>query len=146
MKYIICSRCDQKRQVRHVRYLKLIELYGNKINLKKLYVCKKCKTNKAYRLLLKHKNIGQKQQSLNDMLLTVQEVIDIKAKLQKNAEWINQGRLGDRYSRDLFYKMIKSVLSDHKVSDFTINILDNKVVSITLNGLPLLKSYTIGVI
>lgn len=145
MKYIVCSRCKQKRQVRHNRYKELLIVFGDKFNLKNKYICNECKIDKAYKLL-KHKKVVYKERTFEDMLGSLNEVLIIKAKLQKNADWINEGRLADKYSRDLFYKMIKSVLSDHKVSDFLINVQDNKVVSITLNGLPLLKSYTIGVI
>ena len=141
MKYIICSRCKSKRQLRHTRYKELLSQYSSKESLKSHYVCSQCKAFKK----IKPTVIDTKQKGIDELLSELTESQIIQTKVQNIANWLHEKGIHDRYNRDMFYKTLKTMLSDHMVSDFTINISENRIHSVVLSKLPVIGKHTIGV-
>lgn len=129
MKCIICSRCKQKKQVRHHRYKQLISLYSSRESFKKSYICRNCK------------NPQQIVVTKNNSIIDEEKLQKLKEKVLIQAEWLHTNGIHIADNRDLFYKMLKNTLNDYFISDFVINILENKVHSVTLKKLPLINEY-----
>lgn len=148
MKYIICSCCEKRKQVRHNRYKQLVKIFSSKENLKQNYICQKCKIDKAYRLIKnKTKSVKiAKISNIDDFLDSSASVLELKNKIQQHVNWINEKGVNDSFSRNIFYKNIKFIFEQENIRDFIINVLENKVVSITINKIPLIRSYIIKIL
>lgn len=136
MRYVICSKCKQKKQIRHTRYKELVSQYSSLSNFKKRYVCRNCRQPR----LVQVETIKIKEPDSNELLFN-----ELKEKIYPRVEWLHTNGIQHAQNRQLFYNMLKDLLSSYYISDFSINILENKVQSITLKKIPLIKEHILEI-
>jgi len=144
MKYFICSKCGKKKYTRPQRYRKiLIEQYNNNRQLlKDNYVCRDCKYKSAKRWVLKKVvPISNNEGSLEQ----IDSYKNLAKLLKEKAEILYANGIQYKECRDAYYLDVKKILAQYNIVDFLINILDNKVYSITLKGIPFIKTHEIKI-
>lgn len=144
MKYFICSKCGKKKLTKPHRYKKLLNEYGgNRDFLKANYVCRDCKFKSAKRWVTK------KFMPRTPPALGIEHTEPYKKlvhDLSVGAFTLHHNGIQFVECRNIYYSEVKRLLAQHNIVDFSINILDNKVVSITIRGLPFLGSHEIKII
>ena len=142
MKYINCSQCGAKKNIRHQRYRKLLALYqNNRDRLKSTYICRECKLVNATRLV---------QNNLNavNLTATIQHLpgySQLQNELSLKAKELSVRGISDQRNRDQFYIDVKQTLSKYFFRDFLINVKDNRVVSIELHNVPFTGKHNIEI-
>lgn len=137
MKYIDCSKCGARKNIRHQRYRELLNQYnGNRDYLEKTYLCRACK-----KFLLDTGNKQQPELSIENM----RGYRDLQNRLSDYALDLHIKGIGDAHNRRSFYEEVKKILEEKYIRDFTINIKDNKVVSITIKNIPFSGTHDIQI-
>lgn len=146
MKYIICSICKNKKQTRHNRYKEILcEYYNNdKEQLKKLYVCRDCKYEKAFKL------VKSKLPKISNIDITdnIKDTIDYKQIyniIQEKTDILHKRGICIKTNRENYYYEIKAILKKINVDNFLINVYNNRIISITLKKLPFISEYNITI-
>lgn len=143
MKYFICSKCNKKKLTKPHRYKKILNNFGgNRDLLKANYVCRDCKFKAAKRWVIKK---HMPRVSLSYDIERTESYKKLVQDLSIGAFTLHHNGIQHKECRDIFYFDVKRLLSAHNISDFSINILDNKVVSITIRGLPFLDAHEIKI-
>lgn len=142
MKYFICSKCGKKKYTKPHRYRKiLIEQYNNDRSLlKNSYICRNCKFKSAKRWVSK-KIISSSPSNLS--LEQTNSYKEISKLLSDKAEILYANGIQYKECRDAYYFDVKKILGQYNIVDFSINILNNRVSSITIRGLPFIETYEI---
>jgi len=145
MKYFICSKCGKKKQTRPQRYKKiLIEKYNNNRDLlKKNYICRNCKYKIAKRLIVNKYDLQKKNEELS--ISQTQQYKELLILLHNRTKLLYENGIQYRECREAYYYDVKKILSQYNVVDFIINIMDNKIHSITIKKVPFIGSYDISI-
>lgn len=143
MKYFICSKCNTKKLTKPHRYKKILDEYGgNRDLLKANYVCRDCKFKAAKRWVTKkHMPRVLPSQGIEHTEPYKKLVHDLSV----GAFTLHHNGIQHVECRNIFYLEVRKLLGAHNIVDFSINILDNKVVSITIKGIPFLGSHDIKI-
>lgn len=142
MKYFICSKCGKKKLTKPQRYKKILNEYGgNRDLLKANYICQDCKFKAAKRWVTK--KFIPRPVPTQDIEHT-EPYKKLVHDLTVGAFTLHHNGIQHKECRDIFYYDVKQLLASHNIVDFSINILDNKVVSITIRGIPFLGTHDIN--
>lgn len=143
MKYFICSKCGKKKLTKPHRYKKLLNDFGgNREFLKANYVCRDCRFKLAKRWVTK-KFMPRTPPSQG--IEHTEPYKKLVHDLSVGAFTLHHNGIQHAECRNAFYFEVKRLLAQHNIVDFSINILDNKVVSITIRGLPFLGTHEIKI-
>lgn len=147
MNYFICSKCGKRKYTRPQRYRKiLLERYnGDRQQLKKNYTCQDCKFKAAKRWVLKNTISPSIPLTTTDSKELIIEQTNSYQELQKilleKVKLLHANGIQHRECREAFYYDVKQILLQYNITDFIINVLHNKVNTITLRGLPFIGTY-----
>ena len=143
MRYIICSKCGDRKNIRHQRYTKLLAIHQNdREKLKASYLCRECKLVNATRLCQCNLN----NISLNVGVQHLSGYTQLKNKLGSLVKSYDAiGGVLTVNNRGLFYTDVKNTLAAYFIRDFLINVRDNKVVSIEIQNIPFTGKHNIEV-
>jgi hypothetical protein len=142
MKYIKCSQCGAKKNIRHQRYRKLLALnQNNRDRLKSTYICRDCKLSNATRLV--QNNL--KCICLNTSIQQLSGYSQLQKELNLMAKELHTKGIQSHQNRDQFYVDVKQTLLKYYFRDFLINVKDNKVVSIELQNVPFTGKHNIEI-
>jgi hypothetical protein len=140
MRYIICSKCKQKKNIRHHRYKEILKnrFGGDKNTLKKKYVCMNCQKPK----IIEKNQIINKISSEN---YNKDLYYNIKAQITDKVNTLYKRGFFIKGNRDQFYYDCKNILIRYKINDFVINVKDNKIHSILCKNIPIINTYEIKI-
>ena len=138
MKYIDCSKCGDRKNIRHQRYRELLEDNGgNRDLLKKTYLCRKCKK------LFFSNTTEEKQSEMS--IENMKGYKDLQNSLNDHALDLHIKGISNEKNRRDFYDAVKKILEERFIRDFSINIKDNKIESITINNIPFNGTHNIQI-
>ena len=142
MKYINCSQCGDKKNIRHQRYKKLLALYqNNRDKLKSSYVCRECKLSNATRLVQNNLNVI----NLNTSIQHLSGYGQLQKEVNLLAKDLHARGIQIPNNRTWFFEQIKTTLLKYYFRDFLINVKDNRVVSIELQNVPFVGKHNIEI-
>lgn len=143
MKYFICSKCGRKKLTKPQRYKKILNDFGgNRELLKNNYICRDCRFKAAKKWVTKK---FMPRPIPSQGIEHTEPYKKLVHSLSIGAFTLHHNGIQHKECRDAFYFEVKRLLAAHNIVDFTINILDNKVVSITIRGLPFLDMHEIKI-